>query len=184
MFSSIRGPGGTKTLQTGPVYRDTLNDLHTTAWWTGVRTSENARVELTSKWRSFEWTQNDYHPFPFPFPSWMAKDIDLQITVTSLTGANMRVILFFHEFDLVKKDRYVFVDDGIIFHWNGYTADPSKLKERTLHRVVPTMSKILEGVDDELRCVHSENPEISDPEVDCLSCTCNGLQSGAGLPSR
>jgi len=96
----------------------------------------------------------------------MAKDIDVQITVTGLSGSNMTVCLIFHEIDCNKKDRYVFVDDGVIFHWNGYTADPSKLKKGTLHVVVPTVSKILRGYSDELMCVHSLTQAISDPEAD------------------
>jgi hypothetical protein len=167
MFSSIKGPGGTKTVHSGPVYTDSLTNLHSPAWWTDIRTSEDVTVQLTSKWQSFEWTQKaGYHPFPFPFPSWMAKDIDLQITVTCLSGSNMTVWLGFHELGFNKKDRLVFVDDRIFFHWNGYTADPSKLKAGTLHYVVPTVSTILEDLHRDLMCVHSLTQAISDPEAD------------------
>jgi hypothetical protein len=124
-----------------PVYQGTLTNLHNSGWWTGTIIHAPARIKLTSKWHSFEWEQHNlFHPFPFPFPSWMAKDIDLQITVTSLSGTKMKVMLYFHDLEAIKKDRYVFVDKGPVFHWNGYTADPSKLKARTLH-TVPLMPK-------------------------------------------
>jgi hypothetical protein len=168
MFSIIRKKGNSRTVCADPVYHGTLTNLHDSGWWTGTIIHAPARIKLTSKWHSFEWEQHNlFHPFPFPFPSWMAKDIDLQITVTSLSGKKINVMLYFHDLEAIKKDRYVFVDKGPVFHWNGCTADPSKLKMRTLHTVVPTITKILEGAADELMCVHSLTPGISDPGADC-----------------
>jgi hypothetical protein len=92
---------GHKNRITKHTLTESLTDLHNGAKWTGVRVAcpieQTVTVTLTSKDRVETWTQptNILHLFPSPFPSWMAKEMDLHITVAKEDTTLMSVFIVF-----------------------------------------------------------------------------------------
>ena len=103
------------------------------------------------------WTQpvNTLEPLPFPFPSWMAKEMGLTVEVSVSGHDLMSVIVVLHEINVPKKDRYLFVSEGIpLFHWNGSSSKRDDLAVKKLHIRVPSVSAILADQDISVVCIH------------------------------
>jgi len=159
-----------------------LTDLHTGAWWTGVRISGQSpyRVRLHSEEGvafgyapdTCEWIQsNGWYPFPWPIPAAMAKAMGLHITITPLDNIPrpIHLVCCFHELPQMNvHDKYLFMDpSGTLVHqWNGRKhvwGTPTSGEEpiwRTVHILVPPMQVLLNHWSDDVFCVHewSERP--------------------------
>ena len=125
-------------------WSETLEGLHTPAWWTGlrlaaaegwntiyrvklrIRDSEQAGFPFAA--RECEWTQvsNDWHPLPFPIPASMATTMGLELYVRPTDNAPPSLItsvkIAFQEMPALRdNDRYLFCDhDGAPVHvWDG-----------------------------------------------------------------
>ena len=132
------------TRRGGDPWSETLEGLHTPAWWTGVRLTAAEgwntvyRVKLRMRgserpgFPAFagecEWTQvsSDWHPLPFPIPASMATSMGLELYVKPTDNAPDSLItsvkIAFQEMPaLDDHDRYLFCDhDGSLVHvWNG-----------------------------------------------------------------
>lgn len=156
-----------------------MNDLHESAWWTGLRLTayphSNAplRVQLhASEGFDFpqvitEWTQIDgeWTPFPYPIPARMAATMKLRLVVQTLNEADITMCASFHEmFVLPPNDKYLFVSDTgqVQFYWNGRRrahGNPESGAEpawRSVHYVVPTMRFLINSESDspQVFCIH------------------------------
>jgi hypothetical protein len=94
---------GHKNRITKDTLTESLTDLHDGAKWIGIRVAcpkeQTVTVTLTSTGNVETWTQstNILHLFPSPFPSWMAKEMDLHITVAKEDATLMSVFVVFQE---------------------------------------------------------------------------------------
>lgn len=94
---------GHKNRITKDTLTERLTDLHDGATWTGIKVAcpKEQYVTVTLKTRTHEetWIQptNILHPLPVPFPSWMAKELDLHITVAKEDATLMSVFFVFQD---------------------------------------------------------------------------------------
>lgn len=108
-----------------------------------------------------EWIQQDGQlwPFPWPIPANMASEMKLLVKITpidSTSSDTLCVVLTFHEMSAVPPaDKFLFATEqgAIVQYWNGRThVAGSRLggKEpawRTLHTIVPPMTRLLSPVE-------------------------------------
>ena len=168
---------GTKTSRSAII---SLADLHTHAWWTGVRVTSDSggpiRVQLRTKEgvalpTSCDWKQGnrEWHPLPWPIPAGMAKAMGIFLQVEAV--APFVITCCYH--DMPANDTYLFVNGRtVLHHWNGRQrtwgnrqyGDPPMW--RTIHRVVPPMSVILdrEVCEDDVFCIHDWSEELPEPK--------------------
>jgi hypothetical protein len=165
------------------VIEETLADLHTPGWWSGIKiighghSHSDAVFEVTLEtdnhallFRSCRWTQRvgEILAFPWPIPARMARSMNIQVVVRRLDvhSAPFHIGLktYFHEMnEMPAHERYLFMDStgAPFYHWDGIhkkwggpgVGDPPAW--RTLHRVVPPF-ELMKGWDDhKIFCLHA-----------------------------
>ena len=152
------------TMYCGPA-KESLEDLHEPAWWTGFRiTSPTYKGTLSVRLLNRDGTlafplYQDiptqvglWTPFPWPIPARMATVMGLYLEIPGLPDSHKySVRIAFQEMtQLSVHDRYLFVENGNVHHvWNGRRKAWGNRTEgaepvwRTLHILVPPMSRLL-----------------------------------------
>jgi hypothetical protein len=181
---------GNKTVHADKSHiHDTLVGLHEHAWWTGIRVGlyplQNVPIEVRLSMRNgstmmaeefMTWIQSEgtWTPFPFPIPAKMATTLQIDISVRVVGSANqhMSVCMSFQELPhLIENDRYLFVSDNdtVLLYWNGARrawGNPAEGAEptwRTIHRVVPTMRRLLSNSPyQDTFCIHRWDQLLTD----------------------
>lgn len=142
-----------------------LHDLQAPGWWTGVKVETEAEVQVqlrTEKGSLESWTQGPgWHPLPWPIPAAMGKAMGLYIEVT---GKDHPVTVGYCDLHLIdSNDRFLFTRGrSVVHHWNGRHRTWGDPTWRTIHRLVPPMSVILDGWNDDVFCIHSWDEEVPD----------------------
>jgi hypothetical protein len=143
-----------------------LQDLQAPAWWTGVKIDSDSEVQVqlcTEKGPELgSWTQGPgWHPLPWPIPAAMAKAMGMYIQVTGIIS----ITACYHDLPLIdSNDRFLFTrGKSVVHHWNGRQRTWGDPTWRTIHRLVPPMSVLLNGWNDDVFCIHSWDEEVPTP---------------------
>lgn len=173
------------TAQHAATYRETLMDLHDSAWWTGLRitafTEEpqrfrvkllNAQGEPAFKMASDRcmWFQEsgEWVKFPWPIPAKMAKYMELWVDITPMSvtgnGPYVNTRIAFHEVPgIIPKEHLLFFNEaGAVQHyWNGSQnvwgnrSEGATPRWRTVHVPVPPSSMLDDWDDHKMFCIHT-----------------------------
>lgn len=168
----------------GTSISESLEDLHTPAWWSGVKVIASSKPEAKFNMQMiagdhvlFEWTQRGdaiWKPFPWPIPAIAAKDMGLRIVAT-LASADAEPLIFamktcFHEMPGMQiRDRYLFVTkegrpvlfwDGLKHSWNVPEREGAEPTWRTLYWLVRPTGQ---GGASETGCFHAWSEQFPPP---------------------
>ncbi len=169
-------------------WTETLEGLHTPAWWTGLLLTategpnviyhvklrmRNGRPGMPFAGHECMWTQTSgtWRPFPWALPATMATSMGLEVVITPVDGvATTAVKIAFQEMSgLLERDHYLFCDDEgtLVQLWDGRhhtwgtPEEGHAPKWRALHVVVPPTKYLLHTRwNDEPFCVHAWNEQV------------------------
>lgn len=169
---------GHKRREVNGSHTEPLQDLHNTAWWTGLKIAGlpiamKATVTLNNfpafpGFPGFSWSQGPgvYHPLPFPLPASMAKEMELSLTIETEYKGLMVLFFTFHELG-VPKDQYLFAEEGSkpVLCWSqkrswSTPASQSEPVWKTLHVIVSPTQALIDGAKSRLFCIHDWNETI------------------------
>lgn len=181
---------GTKTQQGKGLVEMSLADLHTPAWWTGIRlttvvpTGFYVRLLKGDGSSVFDlatedctWIQNtgSWVQFPWAIPAAMAKALDMKLRIQTVGGSepHVSVTVCFHELQMPVKDNYLFMNARreLLQVWNGtklQDGTPDRGMQpvwHTIHYVVPPMRLLPDWDDTMLFCIHNWNELVHLPEL-------------------
>ena len=161
---------GHKRREVNGSHTEPLQDLHNTAWWTGLKIvglpiAMKATVTLNN-FPSFSWSQGPgvYHPLPFPLPASMAKEMEMSLTIETEYKGHMVLFFTFHEVG-VPNDQYLFAEEKPILCWSQKRSwcTPASQSEpvwKTLHVIVPPTQALIDGAKSRLFCIHDWNETV------------------------
>ena len=164
--------------------RESLDDLHDPAWFTGFRIASptykgTISIRLLKRdgtlafslYQDIQAIVGTWTPFPWPIPAKMASTMGLYVDIPGLDTHIYSLRIAFQEMpQLSVHERYLFVENNEVHHcWNGRRKAWGNRVEgaepvwRTLHTIVPTMAQLISEPWDDSKpfCIHEWNEHVN-----------------------